>query len=260
VAIMYTWKPIEEIRHRMDPAHWDPAHDAPMQEMQRAGWEIKTIGDVLKENRVISSDCVRASRGEAIGEQFAPEYYTVGGILSTGYDTTQLMHCSDNAYERLKRSQVRHKDIVVARSGKGSVGKVCVVHEPGKRACVGDLFILRVVGANPYWVAAFLKSRYGQAQMERVEHGVSRMTHLRTADVRGLLLPLVPPSIQSHVEERYKQMSKFHDAAMEAKVAGNEAEYKERLTYAEQLLAELVEYVENTIRLGPQSVGSAEDA
>ena len=254
MTIMYTWKPIMEIRHRMDPAYWDPAYDAPMQEMQRAGWEVKTIGDVLEENRVTSSDHVRASRGEAIGEQFEAEYYTVGGILSTGYDITQLMHCSDNAYERLKRTQLRDKDLIMANSGKGSVGKVCIVHEPDERACVGDLFILRVVDVNPYWVAALLKSRYGQAQIERIEHGVSRMTHLRTEDVKSLLLPLVHQSIQSHVEERYRHVSNFHEAAMEAKVAGNEAEYQGKLAYAEQLLNELIAYIENVIKSGPQAL------
>ena len=254
MAIMYTWKPVEEIKHRMDPAYWDPVYDVPIREMQRSGWEIKTISDVLKKNRVISSDHVRASRGETIGEQFEPEYYTVGGILPTGYDIINLMHCSDNAYERLKRTQLRHKDLIMANSGKGSVGKVCIVHDPGERACVGDLFILRVVGTSPYWVVAFLKSKYGQAEIGRIEYGASGMTHLRTGDVGGLPLPLVPQSIQSHVEERYKQMSKFHDAAMEAKAAGNEAECKEKLAYAEQLLSDLIAYVENIIKAGPQTL------
>lgn len=253
MIITYTWKQVAEIRERMDPEYWDPAFDEPVQEMRRSGWEIKTIADVLDGNSVISSDHVRASRNELTGDQFIPEYYTVKGFLPTGYDTSRLEHCSDNAYERLERSQLRDGDLLMANSGKGSVGKICVVQQPGERACVGDLFVLRLSDASPYWLAAFLKTQYGQAQIARIEHGVSRMTHLSSADVENLFLPNPAPAVQSHVTERYRQLAAVHDAAMAAKMASSESEYREQLAYAQQLLDELLRYVEAIIRAGPHA-------
>lgn len=64
----------------------------------------------------------------------------------------------------------------------------------------------------------------------------------------------MPKSIQLRVEECYKQPGKFHDVAMEAKAAGNEVEYKEMLACAEQLLNELIAYVENVIKAGLQAL------
>jgi len=41
---------------------------------------------------------------------------------------------------------------------------------------------------------------------------------------------------------------------MKAKTAGNEPAYKEKLAYAEQLLNELIAYIENVIKSGPQAL------
>jgi restriction endonuclease S subunit len=123
----------------------------------------------------------------------------------------------------------------------------------------GHINVIRLRSINPYYVATILKSRFGQVQIERLSSGVSRQVNIGLAKIRSIKIPILPEHTQLHVEERYRQMSTFHDAAMEAKTEGSEVEYREKLTYAEQLLQELIEYVENTIRLGPQSLGPAQD-
>ncbi len=71
-----------------------------------------------------------------------------------------------------------------------------------------------------------------------------------------VIIPVTSNPIQQTAERRYLQMLQFHDAAMEAKTTGNESGYREKLAYAVKLLAELIEYVENTISLGPQAAES----
>jgi hypothetical protein len=51
-------------------------------------------------------------------------------------------------------------------------------------------------------------------------------------------------------------VSRIHEAAIEAKAAGNEAEHKQKLTYAEQLLNELVAHIESLIETGSQALNA----
>jgi restriction endonuclease S subunit len=149
---------------------------------------------------------------------------------------------------------------MVVRSGKGSIGKIAIWHKDmGVANASQHVDLVRTQGINPYWIAAFLKSKYGQIQIEQLETGVSRMTHLTYDDIRRFIIPVVSDTIQQSTQRRYLQMLQFHDAAMEAKVSGDESEYREKLTYAEKLLTELIEYVENTIYMGPQAETSVQE-
>lgn len=252
MPLMYTWKPIEEIRHRMEPAYWHPRYSEIFHDLQSSGFAIENLGKYIIHITYGSTKSVEYVERGVI-------YIKAVDIGSTGIIYPNLQYVVENGPIDTLRSRLESNDLMVVRSGKGSIGKIAIWHKDiGKANASQHVDLVRVRGINPFWVAAFLKSKYGQSQIEQLETGVSRMTHLTYDDIRRFLIPIVPDLIQQSTERRYRQMLQFHDAAMQDKINDDQIGFQDKLAYAEKLLVELLEYVENTIRLGPQAVEEQE--
>jgi hypothetical protein len=253
MPLMYTWKPIEEIKHRMEPAFWHPRYTEMLQELQSSSFILEKLGKFV-------THITYGSTKRAEYRDKGVIYIKAIDIATTGIIYPNLQFIEKNCHVDTPRSRLEVNDLMVVRSGKGSIGKIAIWHKDmGVANASQHVDLVRTQGINPYWIAAFLKSKYGQIQIEQLETGVSRMTHLTYDDIRRFIIPVVSDTIQQSTQRRYLQMLQFHDAAMEAKVSGDESEYREKLTYAEKLLTELIEYVENTIYMGPQAETSVQE-
>ena len=232
---------------RWDSEYWHPKYDEAYDVLNKFGGEKVILKNILRDKEVISCDHVRASKQEKIGE-YKTAYFTVDHIMSTGYDLTNLLFVSDNAYERLKRTALRSGDVAIAGSGKGSVGKSFIFRYNQNVAIVGDLFILRVKEISPYYLQVFLQSFLGQAQVQRHESGVSGQTHINKQEIEEFLVPILSEHTQTHIESEYKKMSVYHDKAMEAKKKSDEVAYKKNIETAEKMLKDLIARTEAVIR------------
>ena len=248
MAIMYTWKLIEEIKHRMEPGFWDPKYEF-IEDMRRSLDRVVTLGDLI-------SEIVQGYRGKAAYTDRGIFCIRVRDITNTGIDFTTCGFVEEGGPMDHPRRRVSEGEILLIRSGIGSLGRCTVVPNMGsKKACVsGDVMLARVHGANPYYVSAFLKTSYGQHQLLRNSTGVSRQIHISNEGLESIYIPLFADSLQQRIKDRYRHLSKIHEVAIEAKAAGNEAECKEKLAYAEQLLSDLIAYLENIIKAGPQAL------
>jgi len=251
MTITYAWKSVDEIKQRMEPSFWVVPDVS--DELAQSGFPVSPLGQFIAYMK--QGDVPRKGRGEKY-EDVGITFIEVISIIPTGIDFETAKYISRKQHTRLAKSRPRPRDVLLVRSGKGSIGKVAIVSDemPEEMNISGHINLIRVEGINPYYVATVLKSSFGQVQIERLSSGVSRQVNIGFAKIRSIHIPVLPKSIQLRVEERYKQMSRFHHAAMEAKAAGNEAEHKEKLAYAEQLLDELITYVEKTIRARPQAL------
>lgn len=252
----------EELVERMDPGYWSPRwYETLMPLLRYPG--LQRVRDLVQDGDVISSDHVRASRGEHKGPDYPYGYYTVNGFLETGYATYALEHCDEKAFHRLRRSQVSEGDVLVAGSGKGSVGKVCLIDRLERPSVVGDLYIVRVKSdvVLPEYVTLFFKSRYGQAQIFRHETGVSGQTHIDKEELEKFLVPILPMESQQRIAEEFKRMLEYHHCAMDMatrEIKANEhmnrsaaeryhAEYEHNIAIAEAMLNDLIRQVEEII-------------
>jgi len=101
---------------------------------------------------------------------------------------------------------LRPGDVVLPRSGEGSLGKhrvaVFLGDEPAGVGSFVDLIRLR--GLNPFCLAAFLKSRLGRAQVSRFANGVG-VPNISFDEIRALEVPRLPPDRQRAVERDYRR-------------------------------------------------------
>lgn len=229
---------------RWDAGYWEPIYDQILSQINR-DYKVVPIRELLR-SPIIAPDHVRASKGEHTGKKYSCEYRTLKDLLFTGLNHADINYCSDNAFQRLKRSQLQVGDILFAGSGVGAIGRIGFVDKVSKKSCVGDLFIIREPKVNNYYLYVFLLTLFGQSQIEKIYHGI-QSAKISTSEIGEIKIALIPDIIQSHVETEYKKMSPYHDKAMKAKAEGNEAKFIKNIEIAEAMLKDLISKTEAVV-------------
>lgn len=241
--------------HRLDPEFWNPKYKKLIKIMEK-NWKTRELGK-FETVQIIPSDHVRKSKGEYEGPKYSINYFTPAGFLETGYDTVNIPRCSKNAYERMKRTQVKKDDILLGGFGMGPTGKSLLIHFEPKKSIVGNIFIIRSSNPVPHFLVTFLKAKYGISQLERMKAGVAFYS-LSSDEIKDLKIPLFNLELQKQIKKEYKKMSKWHDKAMEVKKkliegglsnreAEKDAEYQRNIKSAEAMLKDLIKRTEEII-------------
>jgi len=152
----------------------------------------------------------------------AVRYLQVINIRDTGIDfAIKPDRIVEGSHNDPPRSRVRAGDILLTRTGfretTSLLGRCVVVTEDyGKVNISEDIDRIRVVGVSPYYVCAFLKSKYGQLQIQRVVHGVDSQK-INFGRIKELLFPDASDNNQQRIDELYHRMAGCHRKAMAVK-------------------------------------------
>jgi hypothetical protein len=162
------------------------------------------------------------------------------------------------------RSRLMPSDLLLVRSGVGSLGR-CVVVPEGLGLMNVSQHISRIVleGIKSEWVAVFLQSRYGAGQMFRWAAGAAE-PEIDFKEIRRLLIPVPDQKIQEAIAHQYWRMADYHYEAMKARERGDEVRAERILKIAlgmlEVLLVQVERIVENkakgVIPLMPENIPS----
>ena len=150
-----------------------------------------------------------------------------------------------------KLAQPKYGDLLIVRSGAGSIGKSSLfLGKPisQKIGITGHINTLGFKKINPFYVEVFLKTIFGQEQIERYESGVSGQTEFTQDCIAEIKIPLIFNKVQKNIEKKYLKMNKFHEKAMEAKKDKDEKEYQKNIALAEKMLNDLIKKTEQVIR------------
>ena len=196
-------------------------------------------------------------------------YLQVINIRDTGIDfALKPDRIAEGSHNDPERSRVRPGDILFTnnafRGTETLIGRCVVVpRDYGKVNVSQHIDRIRVTGINPFYVCVVLKSRFGMLQVQREMHGVDAMT-ISFLRIREFLIPPASPSLQSEVEQQYREMSKCHDRAMTIKerlldesgiesgqygeainsLADDNASYRRNMTEAQARLKHLIAELE----------------
>jgi hypothetical protein len=149
----------------------------------------------------------------------AVRYLQVINIRDTGIDfAIKPDRVLEGTHNDPERSRVRAGDILLTnnafRDTQTLLGR-CVVaaKDYGKVNISQHIDRIRVQGISPYYVCAFLKTKYGRMQIERVTHGVDS-AGISFGRIRDILLPGLSSERQSAIEDQYMHMAHCHQRAM----------------------------------------------
>ena len=96
--------------------------------------------------------------------------------------------------------QLEIGDVLISSIGFGSIGKVQVFDKSGTYGTVSEITVVRQHTLNPYFVTSFLRSKFGQMQIDRFITGATGQLHLYKRDVRKIFLPILPGPQQKQFE------------------------------------------------------------
>jgi hypothetical protein len=145
------------------------------------------------------------------------------------------------------RSRLMPSDLLLVRSGVGSLGR-CVVVPEGLGLMNVSQHISRIVleGIKSEWVAVFLQSRYGAGQMFRWAAGAAE-SEIDFKEIRRLLIPVPDQKIQEAIAHQYWRMADYHYEAMKARERGDEVRAERILKIALGMLEVLLVQVERIV-------------
>ena len=87
-------------------------------------------------------------------------------------------------------------DVLISSIGFGSIGKVQVFDKPGTYGTVSEVTVIRQQKLDPYFLAAFLRSKPGQVQIDRWITGATGQLHLYPRDVKRIMVPVGDTGIE----------------------------------------------------------------
>lgn len=143
-------------------------------------------------------------------------------------DTDPKQYVTKDFHNTLLRSKVKHKDILIAIIG-ATLGKIGVIKENILEANINQNIAkvsIKDEKFNPYFVATFLDTYYGQYQIFRLATQTAQ-EYLNNIQVSKIKIPLFPKPFQLEIEKLVKQS---HEALEDSKRLYKEAQellYKE---------------------------------
>jgi type I restriction enzyme M protein len=107
-----------------------------------------------------------------------------------------------------KWAHVKVGDVLFVRVGVGCIGRASVVVDDQDLGVADDwTYIIRVKNdkVSPYYLAVFLQTKYGKAQIDKAKRGVGTVT-IPQRLLKEMIVPLPPMALQRETEEEYKEM------------------------------------------------------
>jgi len=260
---------------RMNPEFWSPKWAPIYETLKNCPFRVQSLGDFIPEkvNR-FGQDVPGITYGQVGERVYPPEgtkiipqkgqvflrlpngaekngvvYLQVRNLKRTGIDIfespPEKRYIVEGSRNDPLRSRLQPGDLLLIRSGVGSLGRCVVVpHNIGLANISQHIGRLVLNKIKPEWVALFLQCRYGAAQMERWLSGVSGQVEIDFDEIRALLIPVPDEETQNVIAREYWRMADYHYRAMEVRARGDDIAAREFLTIAIGMLETLLVQVE----------------
>ena len=106
-----------------------------------------------------------------------------------------------------KKAHTRIGDVLFVRVGVGCSGRTVVITDEKDLGIADDwIYIIRVnQKISPYYLAVFMQSKYGMAQINYAKRGVGTVT-IPQRLLKEIEIPILPVQFQLYLEKAYKEM------------------------------------------------------
>src|SRR3989344_4601411 len=110
---------------------------------------------------------------------------------------------------------VNNNDIFISSIGRGSIGKINIYDEKEKLATVSEVNVLRNPKINPYYLFIFLRTIFGQEQINREITGATGQLHLLKSNTKKMLIPIPSDKFQKEIEKEVLLAKKYYEESKE---------------------------------------------
>jgi len=186
---------LRDMENRLDVVFYQPKYLSVYNVLEKANWEIKEIKELCK-------DPVNRGKTPEYTDKGIPVIKTIN-LKNSEIVRDPISYVSEEFYEKNERCAIEKYDILVASTGVGSIGKVDIVESDQRLVVDGHISIIRLNKelVNPYYVLAFLRSKYGQLQVEQRIRGATGQIELYPEDIETIRIPIPREEIRNKVSD-----------------------------------------------------------
>jgi len=138
--------------------------------------------------------------------------FRVSDVQNLSINLTDIVYISPEKQRQLSRSKVIPGDILITKAGR--IGSSAVVPQTIQQANItSHLALIRLKNSiDPYFVAAFLESKYGRLLSERSSHKSTR-PELTKTEVEKIPVYLPNLKIQTYIGDKVRLAEKYREEA-----------------------------------------------
>lgn len=183
---------------RADPAYWHPAYETLLEGLR---FPCRPFGDFITHltyGPIITGDGPPKAEGAGVA------IVNQGQVGEAGVDLAGAVRVPAGCAWDLERARLRAEDLVICRSGVGSVAKnrLAVYLEDGPAVVGSFVDLVRLDGLDPVYAALYLKTSYGWGQIHRLINGVAT-PNISFDEIRGLQVAVPPSRVQHELRQVY---------------------------------------------------------
>jgi type I restriction enzyme, S subunit len=174
-----------------------------------------------------------------VEDEEAIPYLKITNLKEDGIDWSDTLRITPEVHELLPKSKVYSGDVLYSMAG--TIG-LAVLASENLGECNSNQAIAKIRlkpdSLNPNYLVAFLNSRLGRYQSERIANGQT-VQNINLGEIGKLLIPVPPRSLQDQIAQVMQEAY---------------GDRQKKLEQAEKLLTELDSYVFDVLNLAPESV------
>lgn len=126
-----------------------------------------------------------------------PEYSNYGTLKALrsvnigfmNFNEKRQEYVTEEFYNNSNRGKVQKDDVLITSTGVGTLGRTSIWFNEEKAYCDGHITILRNSKNDPYFVTAFLNSKYGLIQFDQNYRGSSGQIEIYPHDISKFVIP-----------------------------------------------------------------------
>jgi len=168
---------------RLDAEYYQPRYFTLLNQLRQSGLPLNRLSDLITE---------RVHRGTL------PKYTENHEIpvIKTGVVRNDFLlfdscaYTTGDFYAHNPRGVVKPLDILMTSTGRGTLGRVNIFNENFKAYADGHISIIRTSKVDPYYMYAFLVSKYGQFQAEMAYVGSTGQIEIYPDHIEAFTIPI----------------------------------------------------------------------
>ncbi|HEX9959676.1 MAG TPA: restriction endonuclease subunit S, partial [Pyrinomonadaceae bacterium] len=164
-------------------------------ESQLRGITDKSIIDFLAEDIVLGAS-VSPDDYDDNGEFY---YVAMSSIKSWSFEEDNSRLVSDAYSERNKSKSVNESDIIIARSGEGTIGKVALIEDDVKGIFADFTMRIRLKDYNAKFAYYYFRTEYFQYLIETHKKGLGNNTNIFPVQIKEFPMPDISPEKQIEI-------------------------------------------------------------
>jgi restriction endonuclease S subunit len=158
----------------------------------------KRISDYLSEPIKLGAGISPNYYDDENGEAY---YLTMATIKNWQYEIEEAKKVSKEYWEsEQKKNSIRNDDVIIARSGEGTIGKVAIIEDIEVEAIYCDFTMrVRFANYNPHFAYYYFRTTLFQTLIESNKKGLGNNTNIFPSQVQDFPLPDIPLSRQDKI-------------------------------------------------------------